>query len=197
MKTVGLTGGIGSGKTTVCHIFEALSVPVFYADTEAKKLYSDPDVLAKVEQIAGMPICHSDGTLNRKALADILFAYPQKLAAINTYIHPLVAERYEQWKTEYVREALYCIREAAILFESGSHADCFRVIVVTAPEEERIRRVVQRDGISPNDVRMRMNVQMPEDEKIANADYIIHNDGSQPLIMQVVSIHHNIINHCR
>lgn len=196
MKIIGLTGGIGSGKTTVSHIFEALTVPVFYADNEAKALYNNPLILDEIEKITGASIRNSNGQVNRKILADIIFNHPDKLAAVNAFIHPLVAKRFEQWKETYIKEALYCIREAAILFESGNHADCFRIIVVTAPEEERIKRVVMRDGINPQDVKLRINQQMSEQERLAKADYIIHNDGTIPLIRQVVAIHHAIINLC-
>ena len=193
MKIVGLTGGIGSGKTTVSKIFETLHIPVFYADDEAKKLYQSKEVLNNISSIVEESIQDKEGKLNRKKLASILFSNPEKLKKVNAYIHPMVKDVFDEWISNFTNESMYVIREAAILIESGSYKDCDAIILVTAPEELRIERVMNRDGVNKVDVIERIRNQMSEEEKEKYADFIINNDGENPLIQQVLKIHHQLI----
>jgi dephospho-CoA kinase len=193
MKIVGLTGGIGSGKTTVSKIFETLHIPVFYADDEAKKLYQSDEVLNNISEIVEENIKDAEGKLNRKKLASILFTDPEKLKKINAYIHPMVKIVFEDWISNFSSESMYVIREAAILIESGSYKDCDAIILVTAPEDLRIERVMNRDSVKKEDVIERIKNQMSEEEKEKYADFIINNDGENPLIQQVLKIHHQLI----
>jgi dephospho-CoA kinase len=193
MKIVGLTGGIGSGKTTVSKIFETLHIPVFYADDEAKKLYHSEEVLNNISYLVEENIQDTEGRLNRKKLASILFTDPEKLKKVNAYIHPMVKNVFEDWISNFSSESMYVIREAAILIESGSYKDCDAIILVTAPEELRIERVMNRDGVNKEDVIERIRNQMSEEEKEKYADFIINNDGENPLIQQVLKIHHQLI----
>lgn len=193
MKVIGLTGGIGSGKSTVCRIFEVLNVPVFYADDEAKALYESAEVVASVTQLLGHEVLNEAGKIDRKKMAAIIFEDAEKLLQIQQLIHPLVKKRFEEWQEDYQKQALYCIREAAILIESGAYKDCDKIIVVTAPKEVRIQRVMQRDKVSRQEVLSRMAHQMQESERLKYADFVINNDGNQPLIRQVMHIHHQLL----
>lgn len=193
MKIIGLTGGIGSGKSTVSRIFKVLNVPVFYADDEAKVLYESAHVIQAVTKLLGNSVLNAEGKIDRKRMAALIFEDTEKLVQIQQLIHPLVKQRFEEWTESFQKEALYCIREAAILIESGSYKDCDKIIVVTAPEEIRIQRVMKRDNISEQEVKRRMAHQMQESERLKYADFIINNDGSHPLIRQVVQIHHQLI----
>jgi dephospho-CoA kinase len=193
MKIIGLTGGIGSGKSTVCRIFEVLNVPVFYADDEAKALYESVQVIEAITKLLGNEILNEDGKIDRKKMAAVIFEDSEKLLQIQQLIHPLVKQRFEEWMDIYQKEALYCIREAAILIESGAYKDCDKIIVVTAPEEIRIQRVMKRDNCSEEEVKSRMAHQMKDSERLKYADFVINNDGKQPLIRQVIQIHHQLL----
>jgi len=188
MKTVGITGGIGSGKTTVCRIFKELDVPIYFADERAKKLMTENASLqASIIQEFGAAI-YTDNRLNRALLAKKVFAYPEKLAALNALVHPVVAADFGCWLAQH-SHANYVLKEAAILFESGANklVDC--TILVTAPEGLRIQRVVARDGVSANDVKLRMANQWTEKRKSELANHIVNNDGTQFLIPQVLRLH--------
>ena len=193
MKIIGLTGGIGSGKSTMCRIFEVLNVPVFYADEEAKALYESVQVIEAITKLLGNEILNEAGKIDRKKMAAVIFEDSKKLLQIQQLIHPLVKQRFEEWMDIYQKEALYCIREAAILIESGAYKDCDKIIVVTAPEEIRIQRVMKRDNISEQEVMSRIAHQMKDSERLKYADYVINNDGSHPLIRQVIQIHHQLL----
>ena len=187
MKVIGLTGGIGSGKSTVASVFESLGIPVFNADNEALALYSkDRDLLFEVVEEFGEEVLNSDGTLNRRALSAIVFGNPAVLKKLNSLIHPRVAARFSQWKSE--QHVSIVMREAAILFESGSHADCESVIVVTAREQLRVERVMRRSGISEADVRARIARQWPEEKLRQLADWEIVNDDTRLVLPQVLKI---------
>ncbi len=190
---VGITGGIGSGKTTVCKIFETLGIPVYYADTRAKWLMAhDPVLVSGIRALLGAQAYFADGSLNRAYIAQAVFGDDEKLGKLNRLVHPAVAEDGERWH-EARKGAPYTIREAALLFESGNYRAMDKMITVFAPEELRIQRVVARDQSSPEAVKARMDKQMPEEEKIRRSDYVIHNDGSQPLIRQVLAIHRELL----
>lgn len=187
MKVIGLTGGIGSGKSTIARIAEILGVPVFDADREALALYEqDESLLAEVKQRFGDAVIQPDGRLNRQALASIVFNDAQALRQLNALVHPRVAKKFETWKNR--QGSRMVIREAAILFESGSAADCDAVIVVTAPEALRIARVQKRSGLSEAEVRARMNRQWPEAQLVERADAVIVNDDKQLVLPQLMRV---------
>jgi dephospho-CoA kinase len=187
---VGLTGGIGSGKSTVAAIFQYLKVPVFIADEEAKALIDQEPIQRPLKALLGADIIKS-GAVNRSLMAQKIFGDESLLKAVNNIIHPAVGQRFQAWAKE--QDHPYLIREAAILFESGSYRDCEKIIVVTAPEALRLKRVMKRSGEGEEQVKRRMSRQWPEEEKIARADYVITNDHSQSLIYQVLAIHEDLI----
>lgn len=194
---VGITGGIGSGKSTVCRIFhDALGIPVFYADIWAKKLISfDPALRKGIVGIFGPEAYTSDGEYNRTYVARIAFSDPAKLAALNALVHPAVEAESREWHHNQAELGFpYTLKEAALMVESGSHEHLDFLIVVTAPEDLRIQRVIQRDGVTEEQVRARMEGQLSEIEKLKLADFIIVNDGSQLLIPQVWEVHQAVLN---
>lgn len=188
---VGLTGGIGSGKTTAAQIFKSLGVPLFLADEESKKLIdSDAKLQASLVDLMGSELL-TDGKINRPYMASLIFSDAQLLQKVNALIHPAVGDAFKAW---YHRQNFsYVIREAAILYESASHQDCDAVIVVSAPEALRLERVKARSGESEEQIRKRMSKQWPAEKKEALADYIIRNDGHEMLIPQVLKIHERLI----
>jgi len=194
---VGITGGIGSGKTTVCQIFNVgLGIPVFYADLWAKELINtDSDLIQGIIDIFGPDAYTPEGAYNRPFVASAAFAEPTKLAALNALVHPAVEIASRAWHDRQAGEGHpYTLKEAALMVESGSHVHLDLLIVVTAPEQLRVQRVMERDGITEAQVRARMRAQLPESEKIALADFIIENDGSKLLTPQVWAVHREIMN---
>lgn len=187
---IGITGGIGSGKSTVCKIFETLGIPVFYADDVAKEMYYRPDIAAQVKQLFGEGIYIGE-RVNYQAIAKHIFAKEALKNTLSSIIHPAVKEAYQDW--EKMQKAPYTLREAAILIESGAYKDCDKIIVVTAPEGLRIQRVMERDAVEKNTVEARIKAQMPEEERLKYADFIIRNDGESLLIPQVLQIHQQFI----
>jgi dephospho-CoA kinase len=192
MLKVGITGGIGSGKTTVCRIFEMLGIPVFYADTASRNIVQqNPDVIVAIKAIFGNDI-YQDAKLNTKSLAEIVFNDAEKLSKLNAIVHPAVFALFDEWIAKNSAYP-YVLKEAALIFETNAHLTLDAVIVVTAPESLRIKRVMQRDGVTEADVQQRMQQQMPEEEKSKRATYIIHNDESELLIPQVMAIHKKLL----
>ncbi|MCG8326434.1 MAG: dephospho-CoA kinase [Chitinophagales bacterium] len=189
---IGITGSIGSGKTTVCHIFESLGIPVYYADGRAKWLMvNDPRLVSGVKKEFGEEAYYANGTLNRHYLAQTVFHDAAKLKVLNALVHPIIADDSERW--HHGQEGVpYTLKEAALLFESNNHLKLDKVIAVSCPENIRIQRVIKRDGMTEEEVRARMDKQMPDEEKIARADYIINNDGQTSLVQQVVKIHNTL-----
>jgi dephospho-CoA kinase len=188
----GITGGIGSGKTTVCRIFEALGIPVYYADAGARQLMNtDPELRSSLKQLFGNDIYNRDGEIARSKLADIIFRDKSALEKVNSLVHPAVARDFIQWSER--QTSPYVLEEAAIIFESGIAARFDKVILVTAPEELRVERVSERDRVEPESVLLRIKNQWPEEKKIELADYIIYNDNSQLLIPQVRHIHEQLL----
>lgn len=193
MKVVGLTGGIGTGKTSVSMVFQTLGIPVFFADEAGRSvLDEEPKVREAVTELLGNH-AYSNGSPDRAYIASVVFSDPAKLSRLNDIIHPAVARRFWSWHEKHKHEAVYCLREAAILFESGANKDCEQVICVSAPEPLRIERVRHRDGISEAGVRERMQRQMPQPEKETLSDHVIMNDGLQAVIPQVMIIHKRIM----
>lgn len=189
MQKVGITGGIGSGKTTVCKIFEQLGIPVYYADEKARQLMEQDDALRQsiVEEF-GKSAYLPDQSLDRKFLSGIVFKDKEKLDKLNSLVHPAVAADFQNWTLKH-KTVPYILKEAALLVESGSYRQLDRLIVVTAPEELRINRVMKRDKVSQQEVVARIQKQLPEKEKIQWADYVIVNDGEALLLPQVLSLH--------
>jgi len=194
MKIVGLTGGIGSGKTTVCKLFEKKNIPVFYADDEAKALYKDPAVVEEVRNVLEVETLYDENNnLNKVLIASIIFSDEKKRLQVNSILHPLVKKRFDNWMAEH-SSAPYCIREAAILIESGAYKDCDSIIVVTADMEVRVQRVMQRDNSKKEEVIKRIQSQLPEEKRISYADHVITNNGSvADLQQQVNTIHSELL----
>lgn len=192
MLRVGITGGIGSGKSTVCRIFESLGVPVYYADAEAKRLYSDsPELKAALLEAYGSQIL-TDGKVNKEFLRRVAFGSEEDSERLNTLVHPFVFEHYENWCSAHDSYA-YTIKEAAILFESGSYKRLHKAIGILAPEELRIRRVMNRDHCSREDVLLRMQKQWPQEKLAAACDFLIYNSETDSLIEQVRHIHARLL----
>jgi len=191
MFKVGVTGGIGSGKTTVCQLFELLGIPMFYSDLASKEILAkDPEVRNSVIALFGEEAFNESGP-DRAYIASKVFNDGSALVALNAILHPKVRRSFEQWVSEQGSE--FVLNEAAILFEVGSHKKLDAVIVVSAPDELRIDRVMKRDGVSKEAVLARMSRQMPQDEKVGLADHVIHNDGRTSLIKQVERVHQEIL----
>lgn len=188
---LGVTGGIGSGKTTVCRIFNVLGIPVFSADTEAKKIMdSDEPVMKQINAITGRDM-YSAGSLDRIEMAKLIFNDRELLEKINKIIHPEVMKRFQEW--EKLQDTAYVILEAAILFESGASKILDRVITVTAPVEERINRVVQRNKLTREQVIERVNNQSDDLYKTSLSDYVISNSENDMIIPAVLRIHKEMI----
>mgnify|MGYP000866566910 FL=1 len=192
---VGVTGGIGSGKSTVCLMFAALGAPVYNADIWAKWLTSNDQKLKQgIVEIFGEQAYTAAGEYNRPYVAGIAFSDAARLAALNALVHPAVEQHSLEWHRQQALQNIpYTIREAALMIESGSHRSLDRLIVVTAPEQLRLERVVERDHVTEAQVRARMQHQLPESEKIKRADFVIDNDGARMLVPQVWQIHRKLL----
>ena len=187
MLKIGITGGIGSGKSTVAKLFEVLGIPVYYADDAAKQLMNENDALKQQVQKEFGKEAYTNGKLNRKYIADIVFSNPEKLELLNSLVHPATLKDADEWMNKQTTP--YTIKEAALIFESGAEKYLDKVIGVYAPSPLRIQRVMQRDGISEAAVLTRLNKQMDEDKKMRLCDYVINNDEQELLIPQVLKIH--------
>ena len=192
MKTIGITGGIGSGKTTCCRLFEKLGIPVYYADTRAKKLMLSSRPLKKqIKELLGDKAYHSNGRPNRPYIASKIFTDKKLLKQMNAVVHPAVGRDVIEWVQ--TQKAPYVLYEAALLVENGSYKNFNKLIVVTCPKEERIRRVMKRDGVNEEAVLARMKNQLSEKKKIAVADMLIDNSGEMELEEQIEKIHRAIL----
>ena len=184
MIKAGITGNIGSGKSTVSRLFEMLGVPVFYADLQARKISEQEEVRNEIMNTFGPAVIDEKGALDRKQLAGIVFNDETKLSLLNAIIHPRVKDVFETWSAQ--RGAFpYILHESAILFESGLAYLCDKVIVVSAPEELRVRRVMKRDRLSRKEILVRMKNQWAESKLIGLSDFEIVNDDCHSLIEQV------------
>ena len=187
MKKIGLTGGIGSGKTYVSKVFESLGIPVFNADIEAKKLMSSSsELIQSIKYEFGNDI-FDDYILNTKKLASIVFSDTEKLRKLNSLVHPIVKQEFLVWQSK--KKSTYVIKEAAILFESDSYKALDAVICVTAPINLRIDRVKLRDGYSYCEIKNRIENQISQEKKESLSDFIIVNDGVKSLLPQILKIH--------
>ena len=191
MLKIGLTGGIGSGKSTVAKVFEVLGIPVYYADETAKRLMNeDQGLKQQLQELFGTAI-YTNGMLNRKHLAGIVFNDPKKLEQLNALVHPLSIADANKWLLQQTTP--YAIKEAALIFESGSQQMLDYVIGVYAPAPLRIQRVMNRDNISRGQILSRMNKQIDEEIKMRLCHFVITNDEQQLLIPQVLAIHEKLI----
>jgi len=188
---LGVTGGIGSGKTSVCRVFNTLGIPVFSADPEARRIMeSDPAVIEGINAVAGRDL-YPAGMLDKMVLAKLIFNDPEKLKKVNSLVHPVVFRAFTEW-TE-VQSAPYVIMEAAILFESGGNKLVDKVLSVLAPEKERVERVMHRNMLSREQVMERMRNQISDEKRIELSDYLIFNSENDMIIPSVLKIHFEIL----
>lgn len=193
MLKIGITGNIGGGKTTVSKIFEILDVPVFYADDAAKKVMTaDPVLVSELKGAFGPQAYFEDGSLNRKYIADIVFNNDEQLKKLNALVHPAVFRAFDEWTLRIIDKP-YVIKEAALLFESSSHKMCDYSIMVTAPLELRIERVMKRDKLTRAEVESRNSRQFSEEKKTKLADFVVHNDDTELVIPQVLKLHEKFL----
>ncbi|MDP2088111.1 MAG: dephospho-CoA kinase [Flavobacteriaceae bacterium] len=191
MKVIGLTGGIGSGKTTVMKMFQELDIPVYIADVEAKKLMQTLGIL-KYELIANFgELAFKNGVLNTSYLAEIVFSDAEKLKKINQIVHPKVRAHFQQFKA--LQNSNYIIFENAILFENGFDNLCDYIITITAPLEDRIKRVQQRDGLNRAQILSRVNNQWSDEQKIKKSHFIIENSNLKETQKKVLEIHEKLL----
>ncbi|MBI5371516.1 MAG: dephospho-CoA kinase [Sphingobacteriales bacterium] len=191
MLRIGLTGGIGSGKSTVAKVFETLGIPVYYADEVAKQIMnSDPALKESIIQYFGAA-AYKDGTLDRKYLAAIVFNNKEKLDLLNSLVHPATIRDSKNWMAE--QQAPYAIREAALLFESGAADNLDFVIGVYAPRSLRIQRVIKRDGLTVEEIEKRISRQINEEMKMKLCDAVIRNDEQELVIPQVIRLHERMM----
>lgn len=188
---LGVTGGIGSGKTSVCKVFKVLGIPVFSADFEAKAIMdNDPEVKRMINSFAGKDL-YVNGKLDRAGLAKLLFNDNALLEKVGSVVHPLVFDHFVKWET--VQNSPYVIMEAAILFESGASKSVDRIATVVAPAEERMERVIQRNSLSREQVLERMRNQMDDESRIKLSDYVIYNSENEMIIPAIIKIHNDIL----
>jgi dephospho-CoA kinase len=190
MRVVCLTGGIGSGKSTVAQVFRSFGVPVFDSDSEAKLVYHQPDVRAAVIALAGEEVFEGNA-LRRDVLAAKVFSDEDALRRLNAIIHPAVRKRWQHWLE--AQTAPYVIREAAIMLETGTAADCDTIILISAPEEIRIRRVMQRDCVDEAHVRARLSRQWTDAQRRERVHVEWVNDGASLLLPEIVKFHESLI----
>jgi dephospho-CoA kinase len=188
---LGVTGGIGAGKTSVCRVFSVLGIPVFSADTEAREVMDiDTGIILRINTIVGKDL-YINGSLDRAELAKLIFNNNRLLEKINSLVHPVVFSRFREWEKK--QSAPYVIMEAAILFESGASKVVDRILTVVAPMEERVGRVIHRSNLTREQVMERMRNQMSDSERISQSDYTIHNSENDMIIPAVLDIHEDIL----
>ena len=191
MLKIGLTGGIGSGKSTVARIFEVLGIPVYNADNAAKALMNTDTALREQIIAAFGAEAYTGGQLNRQYLAQQVFQDEKKLARLNSLVHPATILDAEKWIA--AQTSPYTVKEAALIFESGSDKLLDYVIGVSAPQELRIQRTMQRDHISREEVLKRIHQQMDEKLKMEQCNFIVYNDEEQPVLPQVIALHRQLL----
>jgi dephospho-CoA kinase len=190
-RRLGVTGGIGSGKTTVCRIFRVLGVPVFVADAAAREVMNnDPGIRDRINSIAGKDL-YSGGELDRMELARLIFNRPEMLKSVNAVVHPVVLQIFSKWADE--SDAPYVIMEAAVLFESKADSFVDRVVSISAPVEERIARVMGRNELSREQVIERIKNQLEDDEREEQSYYVINNADNEMIIPEILKIHEDML----
>ena len=191
MIKVGITGGIGSGKTTAAKVFEVLGIPVYYADEAAKRLMNeDENLKEKITTQFGNQV-YKDERLDRKYLSEIVFNNPEKLALLNALVHPATLKDAERWMQKQLTP--YAIKEAALIFESGAQQHLDYVIGVTAPAPLRIHRTIQRDGVTRKEVVARMDKQMDDTIKMKLCNFVIKNDEQEMMLPQIIELHEKLL----
>jgi dephospho-CoA kinase len=191
MIKIGLTGGIGTGKTMVSDVFSAMGIPVFFADTEAKKAYTDVDILEKIKVLFGERVFDSHG-INFIKLSNLIFSNKIDLKKLNDIIHPFVMVKFEKWIAQN-NAAPFAIMESAILFETGYNVMFDKIIAVTAPIDICIERVIKRDGIDRDIVLKRMLNQFSNEIKVERSDYAVQNNNKELLTPQILSIYYKLL----
>ncbi len=193
MMNIGITGGIGSGKSVVCNIFRQLGIPVYEADSEAKKLYdTESEIIERIKKEISEEVFDKKGKVDKQKLSALVFGDDASLKKLNKIVHPYVIRHFEEWLKLH-NMAPYILKEAAILFESGTDKGCDKIITVTAPVELRIQRTMQRDKRSKEEVEQIVEKQWSDDEKIKRSDFVIVNDEQQMVIPQVLEIHAKLL----
>ncbi len=191
MKIIGITGGIGSGKSTVCRLFAQRGIAVYEADVRAKAVIEENEALISgIKQAFGTEAYFLDGSYNRKYMADIVFHDAEKLAELNALVHPAVRQDFVDWQAHIAKDYPhdFVLKEAAILYETGTNKDTDAVIAVYAPKSIRIQRVMSRDAILLSEVLLRMQRQWADSRKLQQADFVIYNDGKHDLPPQVAAV---------
>lgn len=192
MLKVGVTGGIGSGKTLICNVFAKLGVPVFNADSVAKSIMNnDGEVVLKFKDLFG-PDIYTDNQINSKKLADIIFNNKEIIQQVNSIVHPKVREYFIEWSSQYQAKP-YVIQEAAILFESNAYKQLDFTINVHASKETRLKRVMMRDNVSEEKVIERMKNQFSDEQRMKLADFTIDNENNTMILPQIINIHNQLI----
>jgi dephospho-CoA kinase len=186
-KVVGLTGGIGSGKTAVAHYMQSKGIPVYISDLEAKKVMEFPEIIAQISNAFGIDMIDANKALDREKLASIVFNEPEKLKQLNSIVHPAVKKHFDNWIMQHQKFPVI-VKEAAILFESGSYKDCDMIITVSAPLETRIERVLKRDKTTREKILQRINNQLSDEERIARSQFVIKNENFDDTKKQVDEI---------
>lgn len=186
-KIIGLTGGIGSGKTTVAQYIAQKGVPVYVSDLEAKRITELPETIQEIREIFGDTILNTSGFLDRTELGNIVFNDPEKLKQLNQIIHPKVKQHFLDWLKKNKNQP-FVVKEAAILFETGGDKDCDYIILVTAPIDVRVERTVKRDGLTKQQVMDRINNQISDEEKAAKSDFVINNIDLQDTFNKIDNI---------
>lgn len=192
MLVVGITGGIGSGKSHVANMFEQFGIPCYYSDQQAKDLMNTHPILKKELILKFGSDVYLNNTLNRPFISEQVFKNKELLEWLNGIVHPLVAEDFEHWKNK--QNASYVLKEAAILIESGSYKNCDQIIVVVASKDIRVKRIIARDKLSEKQIYERINNQISDKERLNYANFTIHNNGTENVSDQINIIHQNLIN---
>lgn len=194
MLKIGITGGIGSGKTTICKVFETLGIPVFYADTVAKQIMTTDQILMDgVRATFGEESYLEGNVLNNKHIANIVFNNETELVKLNALVHPAVFRAFDEWDAKLPKHLPYSVKEAALLFESGSYEMCDKNILVTSPHALKLERVTKRDNVSEAQVLARMGKQFTDKQKLKLADYVIENNENRSIILQVLDLHQQFL----
>ena len=184
---IALTGGIGSGKTTIAKLFETMGCLIYYSDEKAKELYYDTEIKKRVIQLLGSDAYSANGSLNSTFIAGIIFKDKTKLESLNAIIHPALEKDFEIFVKQQSPDRII-IKESALIFETDSYKKIKTIILVTAPLEQKIKRVMQRNKMPRENVEKRMSAQWPDEQKIPLASYIISNDDTEAVIPQVISV---------
>lgn len=193
MKKIGLTGGIGSGKTFIAGIFQKIGIPVYNSDFHAKRLMtSNKELVKEITQLFGKSAYDKDGALNKNHLSSLIFSDATKLEALNSLVHPAVRKDFEHWAAKQ-KKCSYVINEAALFVENGSHSSFDALITVLSPMALRIKRVMERDQKSKKEIMARINNQSSDEEKIKVSRFLIYNDNSDMLLQQISKINQSIL----